>query len=734
MRQAFKFLTVLLFTVLFAASAAAQVNWLKQDGKVNYLAWSDGTKSKSIFSGDSATFATGYFGSTASKTVKLTVTLNSASGNNQGKIVSTIFSGDVDVSKTLAYKTFTVKPQDYQNTPGQYLVVIKLKDANTEYVDTSLFLQVLFTPSIFIPPATAIIPINPMKDTNPEINAINYDNDIVETENVQFTVSAKDKENDKLKFAIEECTASVGGFCFIWGSVQEASVSFNENTGAFSWIPGYEYVQHSIPSLTKKALFRFKAIEVNDNSKTSKWAFVSVTVHDVNRDPQLDPLDPKHIKQGEDTSFIVHATDADQDALNYSIFSTNLPKQSYTFDKDTQQFTFTHGFTSDGVYTTVFQVEDNFGGKDYAVSYIVITPAPKENTQCSDGKDNDGDGKIDYGNDLNTNDPGCSSLDDNDESDEPLVTQCNDGKDNDRDGLIDFGREPKFNDPGCKDKNDNDESDDKPVETQCNDHKDNDGDWLIDYGNDPRVNDPGCKSKDDNDETDEPVLVTQCDDGIDNDGDGKKDHPNDPGCSNKDDDNESDDPIDEPQCNDGKDNDNDEFVDLHDPGCSNKDDNNEADDPVKPQCDDGKDNDNDGAVDLHDPGCENPEDDDESNSDETPTPQPKPTSYTNIKFKSVFVEEKVYSGEIMEVHVHIFNNGKTNLEDVELQATIYDIGAFGSTSDFNLSKGKGASKTVFVPIPEEAQPGWHLVKITVKNYHYHTSTYRLTYIDSNTFQ
>jgi len=544
MRPGLKLLSVLLLTLLLAVSATAQVNWLKQDGKVNYLAWNDGTKSKSIFNGQSATFATGYFGSTASKTVKLTATLNSVS---TGKIVSTIFSGNVDVSKVLAYKTFTVTPQNYQNKAGQYIVVIKVKDANTEYVDTSLLLQVFPELNIFIPPATATIPIKPVgKDTPPEINTITYDNDILETEKVQFTVSATDKEKDKLKFAIEECSASIGGFCFTWGHVQQASLSFNENTGAFSWMPGYEYVQHSVPSLTKKALFRFKAIEVNDDTKTSNWAFVTVNVHDANRNPKFDPIEPKHIKQGEDTVFTVNAIDADKDVLTYSIFSTNLPEQSYTFDKNTQKFTFTHGFTSDGVYTTVFQVDDDFGGVDYAVSYIVITPAPENKMQCNDGKDNDGDTLFD------ANDPGCHTdgdvtnrdsydANDDDESDEKQVekTQCDDGKDNDIDHKTDL------DDPGCKDKDDNDESDDKPAETQCNDKIDNDRDGLIDYGNDPRVNDPGCKDKNDDNESDEPNQpVTQCNDGKDNDGDGLIDYGNDPrvndpGCSNPNDNDES---------------------------------------------------------------------------------------------------------------------------------------------------------------------------------------------------
>ncbi|WP_428311867.1 OmpA family protein [Hydrocarboniphaga sp.] len=65
---------------------------------------------------------------------------------------------------------------------------------------------------------------------------------------------------------------------------------------------------------------------------------------------------------------------------------------------------------------------------------------------CSDGADNDGDGKSDY-----PADPGCGSADDDDETDPPA---CSDGKDNDGDGKIDFPA-----DAGCSSQEDNDETD-----------------------------------------------------------------------------------------------------------------------------------------------------------------------------------------------------------------------------------------------------------------------------------
>jgi hypothetical protein len=139
---------------------------------------------------------------------------------------------------------------------------------------------------------------------------------------------------------------------------------------------------------------------------------------------------------------------------------------------------------------------------------------------CSNGKDDDGDGATDFPADNGCasatdsserpHDPGCSNPDDNDERDS--LNQCEDGIDNDADGRIDFP-----SDLGCTSPTDNNEGD----EPACQDGRDNDGDGRVDLA------DPGCDSPTDNNEGDEPA----CKDGRDNDGDGKTDFPADAGCS-----------------------------------------------------------------------------------------------------------------------------------------------------------------------------------------------------------
>jgi uncharacterized protein YkwD len=81
-------------------------------------------------------------------------------------------------------------------------------------------------------------------------------------------------------------------------------------------------------------------------------------------------------------------------------------------------------------------------------------PPPPATYACSNGKDDDGDGKVDY-----PADPGCASTTDNDEYNAPpppppppATYACSNGKDDDGDGKVDYPA-----DPGCASTTDNNE-------------------------------------------------------------------------------------------------------------------------------------------------------------------------------------------------------------------------------------------------------------------------------------
>ncbi|HLC66810.1 MAG TPA: hypothetical protein VJK52_04175, partial [Candidatus Nanoarchaeia archaeon] len=97
--------------------------------------------------------------------------------------------------------------------------------------------------------------------------------------------------------------------------------------------------------------------------------------------------------------------------------------------------------------------------------------------------------------------------------------ECSDGRDNDLDTRIDFPR-----DPGCSGNTDSNEK----GSMACDDGVDNDGDSKIDYHpSTPDQNDFGCEGPQDTSEKNE---FGHCDNGKDDDADGKIDYPADSGC------------------------------------------------------------------------------------------------------------------------------------------------------------------------------------------------------------
>ena len=124
--------------------------------------------------------------------------------------------------------------------------------------------------------------------------------------------------------------------------------------------------------------------------------------------------------------------------------------------------------------------------QEFGTSTSGSTPPPT--SACSNGLDDDGDGKVDY-----PADPGCSSSTDNDEYNAPPPPPsyaCSNGLDDDADGKVDYPA-----DPGCSSSTDTNEYN-APV-AACGNGLDDDADGKVDY-----PADPGCQSLSDNYEAD----------------------------------------------------------------------------------------------------------------------------------------------------------------------------------------------------------------------------------------
>jgi uncharacterized repeat protein (TIGR01451 family) len=426
-------------------------------------------------------------------------------------------------------------------------------------------------------------------------------------------------------------------------------------------------------------------------------------------------------------------------------------------------------FNDPGCYTNGnYNPQDNdefnaASSSSSSVSSVMSSSSSSVNQpQCSDGVDNDHDGKIDI------YDPGCYNGGyytpwDNDETDAAASSssssvmssssssvyhaQCSDGVDNDHDGKIDIY------DPGCYnngyyDPNDNDEynaaasssssvsssmsssSSSSVSHPQCSDGADNDHDGRID------AQDPGCYNNGyytpwDNDETD-PVASSssssvssvmssssssanqpQCSDGVDNDHDGRVDIY-DPGCYMNGYynpwDNDETDPaasssssvmssssssVYRAACSDGMDNDNDGRVDFNDPGCYtngiyNPNDTDELDaassssssvsssssSVYRAQCSDGVDNDNDGRTDIYDPGCYNGgyyDPNDNSEQDNISSSSSSSSSQQNQQVNlqvTVNGPSSVSVGDTITYNVLVLNTGNTSATNTILNVSI----------------------------------------------------------------
>ena len=167
------------------------------------------------------------------------------------------------------------------------------------------------------------------------------------------------------------------------------------------------------------------------------------------------------------------------------------------------------GAVEPGAYFIVVDTKVGIGGP-----FKLTVESEYDEPQCADHIDNDDDGLID------DEDPGCSSQRDRSERQSSGTPECNNGRDDDGDGRIDWPL-----DIGCEARGDS--SEDNPAEGEepaCANGRDDDGDGLVDM-----PADPGCTSRGDNDETDNRIAVA-CSNGRDDDGDGLTDYGEDPDC------------------------------------------------------------------------------------------------------------------------------------------------------------------------------------------------------------
>ncbi len=172
-----------------------------------------------------------------------------------------------------------------------------------------------------------------------------------EAQMLAFTVQAEDPDGDALTFSAHPLPAGA---------------NFNPETGAFTWMPGYD-----------QAGSYWVAFTVVDAEGLGDLEEVLFTIENANQPPEFEPIPDQTCNEGERLQFTVSATDHDGEPVTYAA-SPNLPGAA--FDAWTQTFSWTPGYDQQGNHEVVFTVSDPNGASQaepvlFSVVNVNRTPA-----------------------------------------------------------------------------------------------------------------------------------------------------------------------------------------------------------------------------------------------------------------------------------------------------------------------------------------------------------------------
>lgn len=186
---------------------------------------------------------------------------------------------------------------------------------------------------------------------------------VYEGQELSFTVSATDPENDTLTYSVVE---------------PPTGSEFDPDTQTFSWTPGY----------TQSGTHTVQFMVTDDGVPTqSDTLYVTITVINVNRAPVLQSIGTRHFTLLDGGSITVSAYDPDGDTLTYDIAGMPEPYgagylRGMAIDPGTHVFTWDPGSEDygPGEYKVLFRVTDNGTPRlsDYEWVTIQVYDSPTE--------------------------------------------------------------------------------------------------------------------------------------------------------------------------------------------------------------------------------------------------------------------------------------------------------------------------------------------------------------------
>jgi hypothetical protein len=94
-----------------------------------------------------------------------------------------------------------------------------------------------------------------------------------------------------------------------------------------------------------------------------------------------------------------------------------------------------------------------------------------------------------------------------------------------------------------------------------------------------------------------------------------------------------------------------------------------------------------------------------------------------LLIKNVEYDEYVEAGDLVPVQIELENTGDFDIEDLRLSVSIYDLDAYAQ-STLDIENGKERSRTLYIDLPDYAEPGVYDIKIEAGNSKLKRTLYR----------
>ncbi len=164
-------------------------------------------------------------------------------------------------------------------------------------------------------------------------------------ESYSLNISATDQNKDKLSFSSMNLPEGA------------SLTDNNNNTATFNWTPtNFQGGVHKV------------SFDVTDGLLTAN-AVVDIEVKSTNNPPQISPVLPAEIYEGNVLKFMIKVVDPDGDTIIFS--SGNLPRGA-VLNSQTGEFTWTPDFDQQGSHSINFKASDSKGGEDVEVCAVSV--------------------------------------------------------------------------------------------------------------------------------------------------------------------------------------------------------------------------------------------------------------------------------------------------------------------------------------------------------------------------